>query len=292
MIIEMKVLVTSSTGLTGKAVVRALAKKDIEIRAMVHSEAKSEEMHKLGASEIFVGDIASSEDLISAREGVDAVYYICPTAREDEAEIGKMAISASEKAGVSRFVYQSVLHSIEPSLPHHRQKLEVERSLIDSGLLYSIVQPAPFMQNILNAKEALVNNKVFVQKFFTSVDNTNRINLIDAEDFGRCVAEILVDGIYEYATLELCGPQNLSVSGMISAMESALGEKVGFKCISDEDLRKSMMARNASEYSIDTLLRMFHHYNEGDFCGSDFVASAILKRRPDSFEDFLKRSLV
>ncbi len=101
----MKVLVTSSTGLTGKAVVKSMAEKNIEVRAMVHVSEKSEEMLKLGASEIIVGDIASKSDILSALEDIDAIYYICPTAREDEAEIGKMAISAVKTAGVNKFVY-------------------------------------------------------------------------------------------------------------------------------------------------------------------------------------------
>lgn len=288
----MRVLVTSSTGLTGKAVVKAMASKRIEVRAMVHSINKAEEMRRLGASDIFIGNVASDTDMASALEDMDAVYYICPTARADESEIGKMAISVAEKAGIKRFVYQSVLHSIEPKLPHHRQKLEVERALISSGLCYTIVQPAPFMQNILNAKDALLFKKIFVQKFFTATDSNNRINLIDADDFGQCVAEIISTNKYEYSTLEICGPQNLSVSSMLSAMEEVIGAKVELRHISDDELRRSMSARNASEYSIDTLLRMFHHYNSGDFCGSDFVTATILKRRPGTFVDFLKRVLL
>ena len=116
----MRILVTSSTGLTGKAVVKAMASKGIVVTAMVHSEKKTDEMIDLGASETVVGDIASYDDLLLAMRGMDAVYYICPTAREDEAEIGKMAVKAAKKAGVRRFIYQSVLHSIEPELPHHR----------------------------------------------------------------------------------------------------------------------------------------------------------------------------
>ncbi len=287
----MKVLVTSSTGLTGRAVVKALASGNIEVRAMVHSSLKADEMLRLGASEIYMGDIASENDIHSALQGVDAIYYICPTARRDEAEIGKIAISAARKAGVSRFIYQSVLHAIEPELPHHRQKLEVERALVDSGLCYSIVQPAPFMQNILNAKDALLNNRVFMQKFFTGTDSTNRINLIDADDFGECVAEIISDSQYEYSTLELCGPENLSVSEIISAMEKVLGRPVGIKYITDEELMMSMSERNASKYSIDTLLSMFQHYNSSDFCGSDYVASTLLKRRPRTIVEFFKRAL-
>ncbi len=287
----MKILVTSSTGLTGKAIVKAMASKNIEVRAMVHSIHKADEMRRLGASDIYVGDIVSAADIESALQGMDAVYYICPTAREDEADLGKMAISIAKKVGVKRFVYQSVLHSIEPELPHHRQKLDIERALINSGLCYSIVQPAPFMQNILNANDALVNKKVFVQKFFTNTDSTNRINLIDADDFGLCVAEIAIGSQFEYSTLELCGPENLSVSEMMAAFNKVLGEKVGFKYISDDELRLSMSKRNASAYSIDTLLRMFHHYNTGDFCGSDFVTSSILNRKPKTIIEFLKSEL-
>lgn len=284
----MKILVTS---LTGKAVVKAMASRDLEVRAMIHSARNCDAMLSLGAKEIVTGDIASRDDLLSAMTGMDSVYYISPTAREDEAEIGKMAIRVAKEAGVRRFIYQSVLHAIEPELPHHRQKLEVERALVDSGLDYSIVQPAPFMQNILNAKEALLRNHIFVQKFFTGRNSTNLINLIDADDFGNCVAEIALGRGYQYSTLELCGPQNLSVSDILSAMEKVIGQEIELRYVPDDELRKSMTEREAPDYSIETLLKMFRHYNEGDFCGSPFTASAILKKLPTSFIEFLNREL-
>ena len=287
----MRILVTSSTGLTGKAVVKAMASKGIEVTAMVHSGRKTDEMLGLGASATVIGDIAAYDDLLLAMKGVDAVYYICPTAREDEAEIGKMAIEAAKKAGINRFIYQSVLHSIEPELPHHRRKLEVERTLVDSGLVYTIAQPAPFMQNILNAKETLLNHKVFVQKFFTGRDSANRINLIDVGDFGNCVAAIALDERFQYATLELCGPQNLSASEMLSTIENVVGQEIELKYLIDDEIRRAMSERNAPEYSIETLLKMFHHYNNGDFCGSPFVTTALLKRAPTTFAEFLKREL-
>ena len=58
----MKVLVTSSTGLTGKAVVEAMAARGVEVRAMVHSSKRSEEMPGIGAAEVSVGDIASKNE--------------------------------------------------------------------------------------------------------------------------------------------------------------------------------------------------------------------------------------
>lgn len=109
------------------------------------------------------------------------------------------------------------------------------------------------------------------------------------DDFGRCVAEIAVAPQYKYFTLELCGPENISVKEMISDIEEVIGHKIELKCISDDELRDSMSARNSSEYSIETLLMMFHHYNSGDFCGSAFTATSILKRTPARFAEFLNR---
>ncbi len=145
----MKILVTSSTGMTGRAVVKALNDTGAFVRAMIHSDRHNSEMVSLGASETAVASIESEADMKKAMEGMDAVFYICPTAHPEEGKIGCMAVDIAEQLGIKRFVYQSVHNSIEPELPHHRQKLMVEQHLLESGLNYSILRPAAFMQNIL-----------------------------------------------------------------------------------------------------------------------------------------------
>ena len=94
-----------------------------------------------------------------------------------------------------------------------------------------------------------------------------------------------------FATLELCGPQNLSASEMLSTIENVIGQEIKLKYLTDDEIRRSMSERKAPEYSIETLLKMFLHYNNGDFCGNPFVTTAILKRSPTTFAEFLKREL-
>ncbi len=48
---------------------------------MVHSSNRSDEMLRIGATEVVVGDLSLYDDLLSVMEGVDAIYYICPTVR-------------------------------------------------------------------------------------------------------------------------------------------------------------------------------------------------------------------
>lgn len=157
----MKVLVTSSTGLTGRAIVKELADRGVSVRAMVHSATRVDDMLSLGAAETVVASIENEADLERAMTGVDAVFYICPTAHPEEGAIGCMAIDVAERLGIPRFIYQSVHNSIEPELPHHRQKLMVEQYLLASGLNYSILRPAAFMQNVLTASGLLLEKHIF-----------------------------------------------------------------------------------------------------------------------------------
>lgn len=105
------------------------------------------------------------------------------------------------------------------------------------------------------------------------------------------MADITLDERFEYSTLELCGPQNLSALEMLSDMEHVLDREIKLRYITDDEFIKSMAEKNAPKHSIDSLLKMFHHYNNGDFGGSPFVTAAILKRMPTTFNEFLKKEL-
>lgn len=48
---------------------------------------------------------------------------------------------------------------------------------------------------------------------------------------------------YHYATLELCGPENLSASEMSSAMENVMQQKIELKFIPDDAIRNSMAGK-------------------------------------------------
>lgn len=143
--------------------------------------------------------------------GADTVFYICPTAHPEEGRIGRMAIDIAADEGIGRFVYQSVLHSIEPELPHHRRKLSVEQHLLESSLTYKILRPAAFMQNLEPMLRGVLCDGIFKQRFFESADASNRINLIDAADYADAAARVTLSDEFDYGTFDLCGPENLGI---------------------------------------------------------------------------------
>ena len=142
------ILVTGAGGLTGQAVIKALVKRGIEVCALVHRESQTEQITAIGAKKAVVGDMLNLCDLQAAMDGADSIYFISSTANPNEYAMGQMAIDAAEKAGIKHFIYHSVLHSILREMPHHKQKNEVENLLVNSGLDYTILQPAVLMQNL------------------------------------------------------------------------------------------------------------------------------------------------
>ncbi len=183
------ILVTGAGGITGQAVIKSLAKKGIEVCALVHRAGQSEQMMAIGAKKAVVGNMLDPYDLQGAMDGVDSVYFICSTANSDECSMGQAAINVAEKAGIKHFIYHSVLHYILREMPHHRQKNDVENLLVNSGLAYTILQPAVLMQNLQMALEQVRQEGIWNQKFFTEKDT--RLCMVDLNDVAEAAARIV-----------------------------------------------------------------------------------------------------
>ncbi len=283
------ILVTGANGQTGRAIIKALLSKGKSVRAFVHSEKDREAIKEVGEMQISIGDMMDQKAVNEAFTGVKAVYHICSALNPNEVEIGKIAIEAAKVAGVEQFVFHSVLHSVLQEMPHHQKKLKVEELLIDSGLPYTIIQPAVFMQNIYESWDVLKDQGIFRQKFF--INDDTRMCLFDLADLAEVMTVILGNPDYIGATYELCGPENLSLKDMVSAMEECFGKTINVETTEDEQLSAMLRSFGADEYRVTTLLKMFHHYNEHGFVGNDNVATWILGRKPNDFKSFLRRSI-
>jgi len=105
-----------------------------------------------------------------------------------------MVIKVARLAKVEHFVYHSVLHSVLQDMPHHQKKLMVEELLVNSGIPYTIIQPAVFMQNVLESWKLLSEKGIFQQKFFTTQET--RICMLDLEDLAEVASIILTRGLH------------------------------------------------------------------------------------------------
>ena len=197
------ILVTGAAGKTGQAVIRALAIKGEPVRALVRRPGQIQGIMDLGAREAAAGDMRSRAPMEQVTQGVRAIYHICPNMSPDEVAIGQTVIAAAQSAGVEHFVYHSVLHPQTEAMPHHWLKLRVEEQLFESGLAYTILQPAAYLQNILAHWDQIVEQGVYPIPYAAET----RLGMVDLEDVAAAAAIVLTEPGHEGATYELSGPE-------------------------------------------------------------------------------------
>ncbi len=280
------ILVTGAGGKTGQAIVGVLAAHKQTVRALVRRREQARPLRSLGAADVVVEDMLSRAGVARAMASVRAVYWIAPNIHPEEGRMGRIAIAAARAAGVRRFVYHSVLHPQTRAMPHHWQKLGVEERLFESGLDFTVLQPAPYMQNVLPYWDTVLSEGAYRVPYGEGA----ALSLVDLEDVAEAAARVLTGADHEGATYELAGPEALSPSAIARALSRALGRPVEAETVEVSEWVDRARAGGLEEYSVAALSKMFRYYDSFGLSGSPRVLQWLLRRRPTTFGEFLDRA--
>ena len=279
------ILVTGAAGKTGRSVLQALIEKGAQVRALLHRPEQKQVVEAIGVQELLVGDMNSLSTMGRALQGVGAVYHICPNVSPDEVAIGQIAIAAAQSSGVKHFVFHSVLNPQTEAMPHHWKKLRVEELLVQSGLPYTILQPAAYMQNIIAHWERIQSEGIYPVPYPADT----RLSLVDLMDVAQVAAIVLTEPGHQYATYELVSNKGLSLTEMAVIMSQELGRPVQATTVPLETWRSQATDAGLGDYQIETLTSMFTYYQRLDFLGNPHVLSWLLGRPPTTLNEFVRR---
>ena len=175
----MRVLLLGATGTIGMATARALIQRGHEVVCLVRprqgvdsSQANTQLLERLAGATVVQGHAAdpavwSQPSFTQAR--FDAVVS-CMASRtgspqdawrvDHEAHVG--ALKAAQAAGVRHFVQLSAICVQKPLLAFQHAKLAFEKTLIESGMTYSIVRPTAFFKSLSGQLERVKKGKPFL----------------------------------------------------------------------------------------------------------------------------------
>ncbi len=279
------ILVTGAAGKTGAAILRGLVQRGEAVRAFVHSEAQAARVMALGVAETVIGDLRHADAMVQASQGVRAIYHICPNMHPDEVAIGGNVVAAAREGGVRRLVYHSVLHPQTHEMPHHWNKLAVEEMIFASGLPFTILQPAAYMQNITANWRAIAAEGVYRVPY----PPETRLSLVDVEDVAQVAVQALGDDGHAGAIYELAGSPPLSQFEVAAALSERLGRGVRVEETGLDVWERGARSSGLSDYAVTTLLQMFRYYARHGLVGNPNVLGWLLGRAPTSLETFLAR---
>lgn len=278
------IFITGAGGKTGRSLVRALSKVE-SICAFVHREEHISVLKDLGAEKVMVGDMGDAAAIHSAMRDVRAVYHICPNMDPDELNIGKLIITAAQESDVEHLVYHSVLHPQAEKMTHHWQKMRVEEMIFECGLPFTILQPAPYMQNLLAGWKSIVEDGVLRVPY--SVDS--KFSFVDLEDVAVAASIVLAGPDHTNAIYELVGTPPMSQVKVAEIFSRVLNRDVRAEKEEISDWR--LRSNGLSEYAVENLVRMFEYYDQWGLVGNSNVLKWILKREPTSLESFVERTV-
>lgn len=215
------ILITGAGGKTGRAMMKALVKSE-RVCAFVHHEEHAAVASSLGAERVIVGDLRDEAKVHAATQGIRAIYHICPNMSPEETTIGRLIIGAAKQNGVEHFAYHSVLHPHTEKMTHHWQKLRVEEALFESGLAFTILQPAPYMQNVLAGWQNIVENGLLSVPY--SVDS--KFSFVDLHDIAEAAKTILTEPGHANSIYELAGTIPMSHQDVAEILSRVLNQKV------------------------------------------------------------------
>jgi uncharacterized protein YbjT (DUF2867 family) len=265
-----RVLAFGAAGSAAGEVIPALAARDVPVRGFVRHEEQRQAVLGRGADQVALGDLGDRDSIQAALDGVDAVFYLAPAFLPDEAEVGQAVVAAAAGAGVRRFVFSSVIHPVL-SLVNHAAKAPVEAALYDSGLEYTVLQPALFFQNYAGSWAQTLGTGVLAEPWST----TTRFSRVDYRDVAEAAAIALTEDRLLGGTYELASDGQLDRHDVADLISAVTGQVIRAERADTPDVPPPLRA-------------MFEHYDSNGLISNDVTLRAVLQRPPRTLRGYFE----
>lgn len=224
-----RILVAGGTGRLGAHVVRVLSTQGLEVRVLARDLARAEGLGN-DHVEVVRGDVRNPRTLGPAMVGITTVISAIsgfsgaggskPSTVDWQGN--RNLIQTARSQGIEHFI----LVSIAGAAPDHpvglyRMKYRAEQTLRSSGLAWTIIRPTISMETFVTLVGEPLLKKGKTRIFGRG---TNPINFVSTHDVARFVELSVVDPKMRGVTVEVDGPENLSLGQLVQVFERVTGK--------------------------------------------------------------------
>jgi uncharacterized protein YbjT (DUF2867 family) len=219
------ILITGATGNVGFEVIKSLQKinKTDKIVAGVRDLVQDKIKFVGQKIEMIELDFMNPATYSNALKNIDYLFLLRPPQLTEVGKYFEPFIKIAQKCGVKHIVFLSV-QGVEKSsiIPHHK----IEKLIVESGISFSFLRPAYFMQNFSTTLEQDLVNKDLI---FIPAGKA-KFTLIDVEDIGKVAAKILTNPTeYVNKSYELTCNEKLTFQEMADKLSKGLGRKITYE---------------------------------------------------------------
>jgi len=225
-----------------------------------------------------------------ALEGASAVYVTPPMSGPDplglERSVAGNVIGAAVDVGLKHVVMHTALHADRGTTGARilDDKQRLEETLARSGLGYTILRPAWFLQNLFGAKPYLERG------MFSMPWPADRVwAATDVEDLARAAVAFLERGPANRG-FDIHLPGGITASAICHAVERAVGSPVGFQEF--PSTRAAVDSYPISEIHKELYAELFDYFKATEYLGDPMtVRTALRGFEYGTLEGFVEREL-
>ena len=281
------ILITGAAGLSGSAIVNEFSLNRVPVRALVRDRIKADAIAKLPGVEVVEGDMDRPETLGPALEGIEQAMMISSSSAT-MVSTQTTFIDACRTAGVNRIVKfsgkESGIDFDAAKFPFTRMHEEIEDYLENSGLSWTHLRPAQFMQVYLRASATIAQKGML----FLPHEEV-ALSPVDIMDVAKIAFAVLTRGRRENLSLDITGPQELTMAAIAKIIGEAIGKPVRYQSIDPEEHRRVMAAAGLPRFMIDALSEQAAERRRHPVSAINLGAHEAFGIEPTRFEQFAKR---
>lgn len=222
----MKIGVTGATGQLGTLVIEELKKRisHDEIVALVRSPEKASKM----GVETRKFDYSNRDGLTDALKGIDRLLLISSNEIGQRAKQHLNVIEAAWKNGVKWIVYTSLLHADSSSLSLAPEHYATEKTIIESGIEYTILRNGWYTENYTNTIRGAVEGGAYIG----SASN-GRISSAARADYAEAAAVVITAVNHKGKIYELAGDESYTLHDLAAVISKQTGKKIPYKNLAE-----------------------------------------------------------
>ena len=278
----MNILVIGATGQLGYKICEKLQSSDHQVHALHRKSSDTSAFQELKKLHPIEGDLLDVASLKTAVQGKDVVISTAnsavPSQKRDnfknDVRGHKNLLKVCKDALVKQFIFTSVIPmgELDQKIPISRSKKNIEETIKNSGIPFTIFQPAAFMDiyfAFTGSELPLKNEKVlslnrpfkFMQNFYRGIrkdiEQKNRFNVIGKGDVPTSL--IALENVADFHVSAVGNPEATNQIIQIGGPEALSGQDI--KELFEKVLDKKLKVKSTSPGMMNVLSKVMSLFN-------------------------------
>ena len=278
------ILITGATGTVGSEVVKQLSAKgeNIIVKAAARS-ATDNTFENLNRVQVVQLDYDKPDSLAVALKGVDKLFLLTPF-QSNMVDLTSNLVSEAKKAKVKYIAKQSVMGAdAEPGITPGRLHRQAEKIIEESGIPFTFLRPNFFMQNFVNYYSNLIRS----QGAFYIPAGDAKVSFVDVRDIAAVAVKSLInDNQQKGRAYNITGGEALTYGQAAEILSKAVGKKINYVNVTDQDARNGMKDMSMDEWTIKSMIELFEITRAGYVSEISPIVEQVTGNKPITFSQF------